>query len=495
MATRGIINLAVGDGVNSGGSNSISQSTNISHHNNNVVTNNPKESRMQHVRYRYLPHTAIVNSHVSLSVKSFHCCMDEISTNGCFWPPCKPRNNHSSFHRSSSIVTKEEEMLHVEARLYALGVPLHQTPVSTCRGSLSSKMTSTLSCCTHACYFPSSVLVFPCKWNELPKDTCIQLQVKDSNENVVYQTSLSLFYSPTTGNDDGIVLRMGLQKLHLTPPHQAISNTTTKNNSSWLSTGSLYHFGQHSSPPANGHDTDPKWKANVVLDILDRIETKQHLLPHNHTPTTTNTTMEPVNDPIPSVPWLDLLTRQKCQDVLQEMPDDTCIPLNNTIDDKNIPATLLEPKLPTSSYLPAFYAAMFQNHKNTNGNILDYQQAAASLSYLIVELPMCDIPVLFEETLYPTISSSLAATAATTTEDVRINPDVAAKSTKTALVIFDDYEQEDDNPAEEKYRTLAHDLIRGVVDPALKPDREQRAKLDQIIGSPSQHLTTDDKGQ
>lgn len=61
------------------------------------------------------------------------------------------------------------------------------------------------------------------------------------------------------------------------------------------------------------------------------------------------------------------------------------------------------------------------------------------------------------------------------------------------LVPFLDYENESDNPVEDKYRTLAHDLLRGLVDPALKPDREQRNRLAHIIDSPSHHPTREEK--
>lgn len=61
------------------------------------------------------------------------------------------------------------------------------------------------------------------------------------------------------------------------------------------------------------------------------------------------------------------------------------------------------------------------------------------------------------------------------------------------LVPFLDYEDEADNPVEDKYRTLAHDLLRGLVDPNLKPDRAQRDQLAAIIDSPSHHPTREEK--
>lgn len=62
-------------------------------------------------------------------------------------------------------------------------------------------------------------------------------------------------------------------------------------------------------------------------------------------------------------------------------------------------------------------------------------------------------------------------------------------------VPFLDYENENDNPVEDKYRTLAHDLLRGLVDPALKPDRVQRDRLAAIIASPSHHPSREEKGK
>lgn len=59
---------------------------------------------------------------------------------------------------------------------------------------------------------------------------------------------------------------------------------------------------------------------------------------------------------------------------------------------------------------------------------------------------------------------------------------------------FLDYENENDNPVEDKYYTLSHDLLRGLVDPALKPDRVQRDKLAAIIASPSHHPSREEKG-
>lgn len=117
---------------------------------------------------------------------------------------------------------------------------------------------------------------------------------------------------------------------------------------------------------------------------------------------------------------------------------------------------------------------------------------------LIVELPVFDIPIMHEETFYPLPQNGTCGIVAPV--------DLASYRKKIAngqlesnsfhplqLVPFLDYENEADNPVEEKYRTLAHDLLRGLVDPALKPDREQRNRLVNIIDSPSHHPTREEK--
>lgn len=107
---------------------------------------------------------------------------------------------------------------------------------------------------------------------------------------------------------------------------------------------------------------------------------------------------------------------------------------------------------------------------------------------------------MHEETFYPTPQQG--ASGSVTPLDLAVYQ--KQKASKTAsddpkdfdplqLVTFLDYEDEHDNPVEDKYRTLAHDLFRGLVDPALKPDRVQRDQLAAIIDSTSHHPTREEK--
>jgi hypothetical protein len=117
---------------------------------------------------------------------------------------------------------------------------------------------------------------------------------------------------------------------------------------------------------------------------------------------------------------------------------------------------------------------------------------------IIVEIPTFDIPILYEETFYPLPQQS--ACGGVTPLDlamVRSKPVFSMHDPHPfdplQLVSCLDYEDEHDNPVEDKYRALAHDLLRGLVDPALKPDREQRHRLAAILDSPSHHPNREEK--
>ena len=118
--------------------------------------------------------------------------------------------------------------------------------------------------------------------------------------------------------------------------------------------------------------------------------------------------------------------------------------------------------------------------------------------YLIIELPVFDVPVIHEETFYP-VSLNGPSGAVTPLDLALYKKKVDSSQGSTPFhslqtIPFLDYADENDNPVEDKYRTLAHDLLRGLVDPALKPDRVQRDQLAAIIASPSHHLSAGEKG-
>lgn len=182
-----------------------------------------------------------------------------------------------------------------------------------------------------------------------------------------------------------------------------------------------------------------------------------------------------------STNWLDELTSSRCKEILATENDD------------------------------------HQDHyatSNRNCSVLKKSM------FLIIELPSFGMPIVFEEPLYPLnqyglngasgsvtaldiaiykhrssyMSSILSATASLNNEgmpSLREEQDMGHLS--LGLVQILDPENEDDNPHEDKYRTLARDLLRGLVDPAVKPDRFHQQKISRIIASPSHHLSREEK--
>jgi phosphatidylinositol 3-kinase len=227
-------------------------------------------------------------------------------------------------------------------------------------------------------------------------------------------------------------LATGLQKLELTrSPLDSSRNY------------GLYDL-KGSDDAKSDEDDDPVWKAVVILDKIQRMEARRR----SQQPAISNETF----GEIPSVPWLDQKQKARAKQIIAD--------------------TL------------------------ANGNdawLLDDHRAS-----LIVELPVFDIPILHEEIFYQIPqhgTSGAVAPVDLVAYRKKVEQNKVAEETfdPLQLIPFLDYENENDNPVEDKYRTLAHDILRGLVDPALKPDREQRHRLAQIIDSPSRHPTREEK--
>lgn len=73
------------------------------------------------------------------------------------------------------------------------------------------------------------------------------------------------------------------------------------------------------------------------------------------------------------------------------------------------------------------------------------------------------------------------------------SPDLLAGAGVEAFMLVSDYEMEEDNPVEHKYRKLAHDQLRGLVDPELKPNRDERQRIDALVASRHDHLRMEDR--
>jgi len=275
----------------------------------------------------------------------------------------------------------------------------------------------------------------------------------------------------------------------------------TRNGYSWFD-GTKLENGE-------GED-DPKWKASLILHQLDG-----HVNGTSTAMPITGKSLPPLQHPANNqnpVSWLDDLTRERCLDVLHEPEDD-----GGYYNQSNIPSTATQ----TSRDRPA----PTSSHHTT--------------PYLIIELPTPPIPILHEEPLYPVETSThlrgttgsitanelvkfhskfltddpnisgtnnsnlttrispLATTAppnpANQTPQSFLYPLLQTLDHEPPLTAHEHPSHSQDNPAQDKYRILAHHLLRGLVDPGLKPDRAQRHRLERIVSSPSYHLSTEEK--
>ena len=456
-------------------------------------------------------------------------------------------------------------------------------------------------------------LSLPASWRDLPRDASIVFTVLndsdslipstnseesrvDSGSRILYQTTLRLF-------DSNGLLRSGLQKLILHPVDSTTFSKTKCNTSTSLSSGSKtpnlpLHVDETSgiSPSllarrefyADGYDyahlrdnasnqgygpeherIDPLWKACLIMDSLNRQITR-NASSHNivHHPHTTNinvnqnhsnsnakkslqstsqtysATIDSSKSSSNEPSWLDKLTMQRCLDVLNPI-----------------------------HYEPNDQMIHYMSMPNDNSPSISPEETLATSSFLIIELPMPQIPIVHEEICYPhymqgasgsitahelsiyhkrldlsqlqsnshldllysscasnpsdkdhesknnialdtqlNLTSNVTRTTQVNDPDSHSNlsslspkkqnskyvlskDEINEKDLGLELVQVLDHENENDNPVEDKYRTLAHDMIRGLVDPALKPNREQRARLASIISSPSHHPTLEEKGK
>jgi hypothetical protein len=352
-----------------------------------------------------------------------------------------------------------------------------------------------------------SMIQIPLRWRDLPRDAYLKFALKGSRgETALYKTATLSFF------DDYGKLRTGLSKLPLYESKPTSTNSGETNLSD--KNPGLASTTRMPSSRWQDYDDDPVWKASKILEQLDRFEHQQSSNSGNNN-TATNSNNARLNQrqlrqlpqkqgsreaspfrnhrggsaggsnfgDVPSVPWLDKMARDYCEQTLKEAKE-------------------------TSKHLVVWPSEEEESDE-------ERQKPSA---YLLVEIPSFDVPVVHEETFYPTPQQGPSGSV--TPLDVALflrerllqeqkdqdgDDETTSNSAQQqqglepppfhplSTVPFLDYENENDSPIDDKYRTLAHDLLRGLVDPALKPDRIQRDKLAAIIASPSHHPSREEK--
>jgi len=405
----------------------------------------------------WMPHTTLSQtSHVNVKIRSAQILKPPSDMYG-EWAsqeddllPADDENEEEGRH--DHAFEEEEDEWKVRVTMYSGGdgtlieghhiVPLglsSQTPASTVERrsyqgatSLESTFHSTprISGVTHECHW-EAVIQLALRWRDLPRDSYLLLEVLDWDGSVKYQSTFPFF--SRYGR-----LKTGLQRVELT--NQPLDPTRN------YGLYPLVPRSERKDEDRSFVQHDPVWKASCILDQLARFEGNNQNFA---------TAAGASFGAIPNVPWLDSMEKESCIKILANMK-------------------------------------MEDEYRRDL-----YETGSGAL---IVELPVFEIPIMHEETFYNTPAEG-ASGGVTPLDMALYHKKQAAMSQSTPGVEFDpldlirflDYENENDNPVEDKYRTLAHDLLRGLVDPALKPDREQRSKLAAIIDSPSYHPTREEK--
>lgn len=526
--------------VTTSNSNTNTNSKNISHSSHtNVGGIYPQLSKdAKEIVYCWLPHSTALGASSTVTFRVRNASLTDVGSlagwnnnSAVTLLENEKKNNGGEFD-----LTNYYPECRVEASLFGMGLPLQAAPVSTRYSSLipynGDSGNIPVRNFSHLSDFGKdwatatfdTALHLPVRWRDLTRDACLTLNVfcegfftdnigDDGNDlthdntnqysSKVWGTTLPLF------NQNGR-MRSGLYKLRLYPniladggmSYQSMGDDGTDNVpiETFLEGGATPGISKRARTqyfPSSWSDheaeEDPKWKASLILHELNCANAPGAV---SSVGSTSTSSQQPNNHQ--DLPWLDALTRERCLDVLYEQEGDESYCYEGV--DSAVRPQHFNPA-PTSSY--------------------------HDIPYLIIELPSHPIPILHEEPIYPVETSShLRGTTGSVTaselikfhssingiaEDgltVPISPsavDLPSSKLPQAFLypllqtldheppLTDENENPLDNPAQDKYRILAHDLIRGLVDPGLKPDRVHRGRLERIIGSLSYHLSTEEK--
>ncbi len=382
----------------------------------------------------------------------------------------------------------------------------------------------------NACNDQNEILTLPVRYKELSHDATVKFEIHTSRNKKLGMAVLKLW-------DEENRLKTGLQKIKVkmtdfqSPPIQIQSSASNSKNSDGVRKGRFERI------HADEKENDEKWEACLILDKIQQMQNvskSRKGLASGMKPSENLTAKQPnqqdkhrdqlqIEDfnitlnglsnchSIQNIPWLDTLTSNYCLDVLNEE--------NSNGQQSHI--------------------------FSKNDNLIDPSETYA---YLIVELQPCDFPIVHHEQSYGNVphgGASNEKSMSSTNDNAGGNNVVASNNSAIGsitpidlslyhheftrvemhnsyseelnkyivqmphpvhalnesqemgmkLIQVLDFESVEDNPVEDKYRTLQHDLLRGLVDPALKPDAHERSQLNTIINGTSQHLSREEKGE
>ena len=385
----------------------------------------------------------------------------------------QPSFNFLRRHQAQEGGKEGEEELLVTVHITCNNEPLHGVPLST-------SSPSTYDPQRHCVYWQDALLTFPgVKYRDLSLDARLVFTVWGLGSVPVAMTAVG-FFGPYG------VLRMGKQKLcmHFTGVTATTAATTTA--------------------AEEKKDSAAEYLEGFAKqDVGFRLEKAREGYIFNQ-------------PQLPPVEWLDRVTLPYTARVLAELAQNPCHPQEWVLEDEKDGEEDEEGREEGEE-------GASQPRRPRQRRRRLHQEG-----FLVVTLPMFQHPVLFEEKPYPGVVGvpfsgglTLAPTATaaapvppsptsrwTGSSDTGAGADEDGLSTAKVLnnmpgwelcAIYD-CEAESDNPIEGKYRRLAHDKFRGGaagtgggIDVNLKPNKEERERIEALLASPSDHLRIEEK--
>ncbi|KAF1781151.1 Phosphatidylinositol 3/4-kinase, conserved site [Phytophthora cactorum] len=99
----------------------------------------------------------------------------------------------------------------------------------------------------------------------------------------------------------------------------------------------------------------------------------------------------------------------------------------------------------------------------------------------------------YENNTTPSSTPSYDSHTLSGSYDLATAPGSSGSRELPSLVTVWDPDLNEDNPAERKYRRLARDILRGSIDPNLKPSRDEKARIELLLATPTDNLKNEDK--
>jgi len=319
--------------------------------------------------------------------------------------------------------------VYINAQIICNQIPMHECPISTRFGEVDTSK-NLISW--------DAILTFPVKFRDLSQDAILVLTAWSGDGTVVGGTALRFF-------DENGCLKRGKQKL-------------------------VFYFNKVGDPNVNRfQNTTP----GEIYDLYAPWDYSFQM--EKHLETFQRNAMQAASEPSSlkkRTEWLDRLTLQRIKAALA---------LSNE---------LRGPSSATSVTNDTFWGRSPEE--------IDLLH----ICFLVVELPNYQHPVLHEEKHYPSV---MVHTPLLHTDDIAVGcvtredngnlefTLVGRQFNPQSLCVVADWDLEQENLAEKQYRSLAHDKIRGAADPKIKPNLQEKEKLDRLIQMAADTLSEDDK--